>query len=153
MERPRSALSDSYASNLPCLNTLAYYVIDVNCYEICCDRIFKRVSLYTNHKCEVPKAIIRRDDLKRESEKQLRQSLSRHETRPHLSKRRKIRRESFQRPQTIKVPPICSPGVPLDVGSMRNPVNHCSMSGTLLIIPHFRSNTYRMRLVIEWSFL
>lgn len=121
MERPGSALSDPYALNLSCLNTLAYNVVDVNCYEICCDRIFKRVSLYTNHKCDVPKALKRREDLKRESEKQLRQALTPPEPRPHKSKRRKIRRESLQQPEAIQDSPVRSSGFPLHVGSMRNP--------------------------------
>ena len=60
---------------------------DVKCYEFCCDRIYKRVSLYVSHKC--PIATPRQDSLKRRSEKQLRQSLTDSQRQSHPPKRRR----------------------------------------------------------------
>jgi hypothetical protein len=63
-----------------------HYPIHVQCIEICCDRIFTRVSVYLNHKCESSQATSRRETLKAQSVEEL----GRARPRLNLPKRRRI---------------------------------------------------------------
>lgn len=113
----------------PSFATSSHCIADVRCYEVCCDRIFKRVSLYINHKCDLPKAITRREDLKRQSEERLEESLDNPEPRLHISKRRKTRRNIAHRPNPGPCPhPVGLPEISLDVESMNKPASSTDTS-------------------------